>query len=118
MLPITDTSDWGQILAQARALVAGETDMIANAANLSALVFGALPDVNWAGFYFMKGGELVVGPFQGKPACVRIPLGSGVCGTAARRRETIVVDDVDVALGQREPHAPCPFVMLTLAPEL
>jgi len=94
MLPITDTSDWSQILAQARALVAGETDMIANAANLSALVFGALPDVNWAGFYFMKGGELVVGPFQGKPACVRIPLGSGVCGTAARRRETIVVDDV------------------------
>jgi len=87
-------SDWRELLAQAHALVDGETDPIANAANLAALLFDALPDVNWAGFYFLKEGGLVVGPFQGKPACVRIALGAGVCGSAALRRETIVVDDV------------------------
>lgn len=81
--------------AQTRALLDGENDMIANAANLSALLFNGLPDLNWAGFYFLRGDTLVVGPFQGKPACVRIPLGRGVCGTAAARRETRVVDDVD-----------------------
>ncbi|WP_063052772.1 GAF domain-containing protein [Nocardia arthritidis] len=83
-----------QLAAQAEALVAGETDRIANAANLSALVFHALPDVNWVGFYFYDGRELVVGPFQGKPACVRIVLGKGVCGTAAESRTTQLVPDV------------------------
>jgi L-methionine (R)-S-oxide reductase len=82
------------LLEQARALLEGERDFTANAANLSALLFHTLPDLNWAGFYWMKGGELVLGPFQGKPACVRIALGRGVCGTAARERRTIVVPDV------------------------
>jgi L-methionine (R)-S-oxide reductase len=94
MFTSSASSDWNDILTQARALLAGETDAVANAANLSALLFNSLPDVNWAGFYFVKDGGLVVGPFQGKPACVRIALGRGVCGTAALRRETIVVDDV------------------------
>jgi GAF domain-containing protein len=94
MFELNANADWSDILAQARALVAGERDAIANAANLAALLFNTLPDVNWAGFYFMKDGGLVVGPFQGKPACVRIPLGQGVCGTAAERRETILVEDV------------------------
>src|SRR6059058_142868 len=80
---------------QARALLEGERDSLANAANLASLVFHALPDLNWAGFYWMKGGELVLGPFQGKPACVRIALGRGVCGTAARERRSIVVPDVN-----------------------
>jgi GAF domain-containing protein len=75
-------------------LLGGERDLIANAANTAALIFGALPDVNWAGFYFLKNGELVVGPFQGKPACVRIRLGQGVCGTAALRRAALIVPDV------------------------
>lgn len=90
MRPISDDS----IIAQARALVAGETDLVANAANLTSLLYHALADVSWVGFYFLKDGELVVGPYQGKPACVRIPLGKGVCGTAAARRETLIVDDV------------------------
>jgi L-methionine (R)-S-oxide reductase len=72
----------------------GERDFIANMANCSALLFHTLPDLNWAGFYLLKGNELVLGPFQGKPACVRIALGRGVCGTAAARRETVVVADV------------------------
>ncbi|MFG3616641.1 GAF domain-containing protein [Nocardia sp. NPDC047654] len=88
------TEQYRQLAAQAEALVAGETDRIANAANLSALVFHALPDVNWVGFYFYDGHELVVGPFQGKPACVRIALGKGVCGTAAESRTTQLVPDV------------------------
>lgn len=83
-----------ELLSQAAALIAGERDATANAANLSSLVFHTLPDLNWAGFYWMKGGELVLGPFQGKPACVRIAVGRGVCGTAVARRETIVVPDV------------------------
>ncbi|MEU4313095.1 GAF domain-containing protein [Nocardia sp. NPDC024068] len=83
-----------ELTTQAAALVTGETDRIANAANLSALVFHSLPGVNWAGFYFFDGHELVVGPFQGKPACVRIALGSGVCGTAAASRQTQLVADV------------------------
>ena len=83
------------MLPEARALLEGERDRIANAANVAALVYHSLPGLNWAGFYFMQGGELVLGPFQGKPACVRIPLGRGVCGTAARDRKTIVVPDVD-----------------------
>jgi L-methionine (R)-S-oxide reductase len=76
------------------ALIAGERDWIANLANASALLYDALPDLNWAGFYLFKEGELVVGPFQGKPACVRIPLGKGVCGSAAAQRATIVVPNV------------------------
>ena len=94
MFTAATPADWSELLAQARALVAGERDAIANAANLAALLFGALPEINWAGFYLLKDGELVLGPFQGKPACVRIALGKGVCGTAAMRRETLVVDDV------------------------
>ena len=88
-----------QLATQLRGLLAGETDLIANAANTSALLFDALPEVSWAGFYFLRGGELVVGPFQGKPACVRIALGRGVCGTAAAKRETIIVPDVNAFPG-------------------
>ena len=87
-------AQYAQLLAQAQALVHGERDRIANAANLSALVFHALPDLNWAGFYFFDGRELVVGPFQGLPACVRIPLDKGVCGAAASTRATQRVEDV------------------------
>jgi len=76
------------------ALLSGERDFIANAANTAALIYDALPGLNWAGFYLYKSGELVLGPFQGKPACVRIAIGKGVCGTAAARRETVVVEDV------------------------
>jgi L-methionine (R)-S-oxide reductase len=76
------------------ALLADERNWIANAANASALLYERLPDVNWTGFYFRDGDELVLGPFQGRPACVRIAMGRGVCGTAAVRRETIVVPDV------------------------
>ena len=83
-----------QLLVQARALVHGERDRIANAANLSALVYHALPQLNWVGFYFFDGTELVVGPFQGLPACVRIPLDKGVCGAAASTRQTQRIDDV------------------------
>jgi GAF domain-containing protein len=79
---------------QARSLLSGYHDRIANAANLSALLFHEMEDVNWAGFYFLRDGELIVGPFQGKPACVRIPLGKGVCGTAAVSREAQLVPDV------------------------
>jgi L-methionine (R)-S-oxide reductase len=83
-----------ELEAQAAALFEGETDGLANSANLSALLYEALPDLNWAGFYLLRGSELVLGPFQGKVACVRIALGRGVCGSAAERRETIVVPDV------------------------
>ena len=79
---------------QARALLAGQTDAVANAANLSALIYLAMEDVNWAGFYFYRDGRLLVGPFQGRPACVEIPLGKGVCGTAAEKREVQRVADV------------------------
>jgi L-methionine (R)-S-oxide reductase len=75
-------------------LVAGERDGIANLANAAALLYATLPDLNWAGFYLARGGGLVVGPFQGKPACVRIALGHGVCGTAAASRRTVIVPDV------------------------
>lgn len=90
---------YAQLADQARALVHGERDRIANAANLSALVYQALPALNWVGFYFFDGTELVVGPFQGLPACVRIPLGKGVCGTAAQTRQTQRVEDVDAFPG-------------------
>lgn len=79
---------------QTKSLLSGEHDFIANAANLSALLYHSLPEINWAGFYFHKQGELVLGPFQGKPACIRIPLGKGVCGTAAMQRQAIIVPDV------------------------
>ncbi|MBX3724326.1 MAG: GAF domain-containing protein [Xanthomonadales bacterium] len=85
---------YSALVEQARGLLAGEPDRIANAANFSALVFHGLPDLNWAGFYFHDGRELVVGPFQGLPACVRIPIGRGVCGTAAATGATQVVPDV------------------------
>jgi GAF domain-containing protein len=83
------------LLSQAEGLFHGETDAIANAANLSALIYHGLPELNWAGFYLLRGeSELVLGPFQGEPACIRIPLGRGVCGTAAERRESVLVPDV------------------------
>jgi len=85
---------YAEIASQLRGLLAGEPDFIANAANFAALLFHALPDLNWAGFYLYKDGELVLGPFQGQPACVRIALGKGVCGTAAERRETVLVENV------------------------
>nr|WP_322095754.1 GAF domain-containing protein [Peristeroidobacter soli] len=75
-------------------MLTGETDWIANLANSAALIYHSLPDLNWAGFYLLKDGELVVGPFQGKPACVRIAMGKGVCGTAAAQRKTQLVRDV------------------------
>ena len=95
-IPLTGgkPEQYAQLLEQARALLHGERDRIANAANLSALVYGALPDLNWVGFYFFDGTELVVGPFQGLPACVRIPLDKGVCGAAARTGRTQRIEDV------------------------
>lgn len=97
------TEQYAQLYLQAQALIHGEVDRIANAANLSALVYHSLPDLNWVGFYFFDGRELVVGPFQGHPACVRIALGRGVCGTAAQTRQTQRVADVDAFSG----HIPC-----------
>jgi GAF domain-containing protein len=85
---------YANLRSQLRSLVADERDFIANAANLSSLLYHSMPDLNWAGFYFHKKGELVLGPFQGQPACVRIAIGQGVCGTAAKQRETIIVDNV------------------------
>lgn len=99
----TQAEQYEQLLQQAAALVDGENDKIANAANLSALVYHALPDLNWVGFYFYDGNELVVGPFQGLPACVRIALGRGVCGTAAVTKQTQRIADVDAFPG----HIPC-----------
>lgn len=85
---------YAHLLEQARALLQDERDAVANAANLASLVWHVVPELNWAGFYFMRAGVLVLGPFHGKPACVRIAPGQGVCGTAAQRRETVVVADV------------------------
>lgn len=93
------SEQYAELAEQARGLLSGERDRVANAANLSALVYHALPDLNWVGFYFYDGKELVVGPFQGQPACVRIALGKGVCGTAAATRETQRVADVDAFPG-------------------
>lgn len=93
-------ADYASLADELKGLLAGEQDLIANAANTAALLFDALPRINWAGFYFLRAAgpqsqaELVVGPFQGKPACVRIPLWKGVCGTAAATRKTLVVRDV------------------------
>lgn len=82
------------LLAELRALLGGEPDAIANAANTAALIYARLPRLNWVGFYFLRGDTLVLGPFQGQPACTRIPIGKGVCGTAYARQETILVADV------------------------
>ncbi|RYE93812.1 MAG: GAF domain-containing protein [Oxalobacteraceae bacterium] len=90
---------YAQLTAQAQALVHGEPDRIANAANLAALIFNSLPSLNWAGFYFYDGRELVVGPFQGLPACVRIPLDKGVCGAAASTRQSQRIADVEAFPG-------------------
>ena len=86
---------YAELAQQVRGVLAGERDFIANAANFGALVYHSLPEVNWAGFYLFDGTELVVGPFQGKPACIRIALGRGVCGTAAQSRQTQLVRDVN-----------------------
>ncbi|MCZ6559270.1 MAG: GAF domain-containing protein [Gammaproteobacteria bacterium] len=94
---------YARMHAQAEGLFEGESDPIANAANLAALLFMELPAINWAGFYFLQDTELVLGPFQGQPACVRIALGKGVCGTAAKNRQPLIVDNVDEFAG----HIPC-----------
>jgi len=86
---------YDEVAQQLTGLLAGERDMIANAANMASLIFMSLPDLNWAGFYFLQGDTLVLGPFQGKPACVRIVVGQGVCGTAAAERKTQRVKDVN-----------------------
>ncbi|MBF9195711.1 GAF domain-containing protein [Microvirga terrestris] len=95
-IPISDSKRdfYASLAQQLTGLLEGEQDMIANTANMSALIYQFLPDLNWAGFYFMREGELVLGPFQGKTACVRIAVGRGVCGTAVERKESIVVPDV------------------------
>lgn len=85
---------YNDLRLQVESLLADETDLIANAANLASLLYHSLPDVNWVGFYFLRDEELVLGPFQGKPACVRIQIGTGVCGTAAARRKTLIVGNV------------------------
>ncbi|WP_244817840.1 GAF domain-containing protein [Caballeronia sp. Lep1P3] len=105
MFSLSSTSHAGKpaqyddLLQQARSLIGDEADFMANAANFASLVYHSLPELNWAGFYLFDGDELVVGPFQGKPACVRIALGRGVCGTAAQERRTQVVPDVDAFPG-------------------
>lgn len=98
---------WEALAQQARGLLSGEHHRIANAANLAALIFNSVRDLNWAGFYFVEGDELVVGPFQGQPACVRIAPGKGVCGTAMASGETQRVDDVDAFAGHIacDPHS-------------
>jgi L-methionine (R)-S-oxide reductase len=87
--------DYGLLLRQLESLVADEPDPLANTANFVGLLYDALPDINWLGVYVLRGGDLVLGPFQGKPACVRLPAGQGVCGAAATRRETLRVHDVN-----------------------
>ena len=100
-LPADKPTAYAELETSLRALLEGEHDLVANAANLAALLFWSLPQLNWAGFYLVepRRGDLLLGPFQGKPACVRIPIGRGVCGTAAARRETVVVPDVHVFPG-------------------
>lgn len=88
-----------ELAAELDGLLSGELDFVANAANAAAAIYHALPELNWAGFYFLRGGELVLGPFQGRPACVRIGLGKGVCGTAAEERRTMLVPDVEAFPG-------------------
>jgi len=95
----TKQENYQLVTKQLSSLLEGESDMIANLSNASALLNQFLTDVNWVGFYLLKSDELVLGPFQGLPACVRIPIGKGVCGTAAQKRETIRVDDVHLFPG-------------------
>ncbi len=95
----TKAEQWADILSAVDAVTAGEADPIANMANVAAVLFHGLPDLNWAGFYRMVGGELVLGPFQGKAACIRIALGKGVCGVAAATGETQRVEDVHAFAG-------------------
>jgi len=90
----TDATDWDLTARELDALLAGEADPLANTANFVALLFATMPRVNWLGVYLLRGDELVLGPFQGKPACTRIALGRGVCGTAAESRQAQRVDDV------------------------
>jgi L-methionine (R)-S-oxide reductase len=97
--PMGKRALYNELADQLAALTAGEPDLIANTANMAALAYHGLPELNWAGFYFARGDELVLGPFQGKPACVRIAWGKGVCGTAAACQETIVVPDVEAFPG-------------------
>lgn len=92
--PASKREVYEQLATQLSALLSGERNLIANAANFSSLLFHSLPDVNWAGFYFVKDGELVLGPFQGQPACVRIKIGQGVCGAGAAKCETVIVPNV------------------------
>jgi GAF domain-containing protein len=92
--PQAKAAMFDDLRSQLTGLVHGETDLIANSANFSSLVFNAMPGLNWAGFYFLQGDELVLGPFQGKPACIRIKKGRGVCGTTVVEGKTIVVPDV------------------------
>ena len=93
-MPLADDHPYATLWRQAHALLDGQTNRVANAANLSALIYHNVADLNWAGFYFRHGDTLIVGPFQGQPACVEIPMGSGVCGSSAARNETLRVDDV------------------------
>jgi L-methionine (R)-S-oxide reductase len=92
-------ASYAEIAGELEALLAGETDRVATAANAAAAIYHALDRLNWAGFYFLRGHELVLGPFQGRPACVRIPLGKGVCGTAAMERKSVLVPDVNAFPG-------------------
>ncbi|HEY2463336.1 MAG TPA: GAF domain-containing protein [Steroidobacteraceae bacterium] len=92
---LSKSATYREIGVQLSGLFSGERNGVANTANMCALLYQMLADVNWVGFYFLQGGELVLGPFQGRVACIRIPLGRGVCGTAAARRETLVVPDVN-----------------------
>jgi GAF domain-containing protein len=94
MATIIKSELYDQLATQLSSLLAGERDLIANAANSSSLIFHSLPDLNWAGFYLAKDDELVLGPFQGQPACVRIRIGQGVCGAGAAKRETVIVPNV------------------------
>ena len=96
---------YAELVQEVEAILAGETDMIANLANVASLIWNKLPDVNWAGFYLLKGEELVLGPFMGKPACVRIPVGRGVCGAAAKTKFPQLVEDVH----EFEGHIACDY---------
>jgi L-methionine (R)-S-oxide reductase len=95
-LPSDKAAAYSELATQLHALLGGEHDLVANAANMAALLYWSLPDLNWAGFYLLEParGDLLLGPFQGRPACLRIPIGRGVCGAAAARRDTVVVPDV------------------------
>jgi GAF domain-containing protein len=99
MQVVSSAVRYQELQRELAALFAGERNGLANTANMAALLYHTLPDLNWVGFYFLQGGELVLGPFQGKVACVRIAMGRGVCGTAGARRETLVVPDVHAFAG-------------------